>query len=284
MANPIERTLTRPGQPALSTTLHLPEGKARGAILLTHGYAEHRGRYDEVVAAFVERGFAVGTWDLRGHGKSEGHRGHVERFAEYLKDADDVLASFEANEVWREAGKPLLVGHSLGGLITFHLALSNPGRFGGVVLSSPFFGLAMPVPGPKVLAGKILSKLAPSFGLPSGLSGKDVTKDPEKARLYDEDPFLVKKATARWFTEASRAQVDALANAPALRIPIVVFAGGADKIASVAATKALFERIGSSKKELRVLDGEYHEIWNEIERADHIAAAADALVEMRGNG
>ncbi|RYE91783.1 MAG: alpha/beta hydrolase, partial [Myxococcales bacterium] len=59
---------SRPGEPTLRLTLHLPPETPAGAVLLTHGYAEHSGRYDEVVAALTGRGLAVATHDLRGHG------------------------------------------------------------------------------------------------------------------------------------------------------------------------------------------------------------------------
>lgn len=273
-------TLRRSGAPSLSYDLHAPDAKPIGAVLLTHGYAEHRGRYGQVISALTARGLMVASYDLRGHGHSEGERGHILSFRDYVDDAYALGAELAKDDRWKSAGLPVLLGHSLGGLISFHVALSDPSGARGVVLSSPFFGLALEVPAPKRLAGRLMSRVLPAFGLPSGLRGADVTHDPVLARAYDEDPMLVKKATARWFTEAMAAQQRALEDAPSMRLPLTIFHGGADKIASVEATRRVFDRCGAATKRLEVLDGQYHEIFNELERDRWIGMAADAIVEM----
>src|SRR5262249_44312731 len=98
------------------------------------------------------------------------------------------------------------------------------------VLSGPFFGLALEVPKVKVLAGRFASRVYPKLGLPSGLHGKDMTHDPERAKAYDEDPLVFPNATARWFTETVKAQERALANAPKLSLPLYMAFGSADPV------------------------------------------------------
>ncbi len=74
-----QRLLERAGgAPRLSFAVHPPAGAARGAVLLTHGYGEHSGRYVEVISGWTQSGLVVASYDLRGHGHSEGHRGHVD--------------------------------------------------------------------------------------------------------------------------------------------------------------------------------------------------------------
>jgi alpha-beta hydrolase superfamily lysophospholipase len=272
--------LRRDGRPTLRYELHRPTGLVKGAVLLTHGYAEHSGRYGEVVAALVARGLLTATWDLRGHGHSEGIRGYVERFSEYPGDANDLLVELARDEAWKAAGPVVLIGHSLGGLITFHVGLDDPGRFRGAILSSPFFGLALAVPAPKRLAAKLMSRVVPAFALPSGLKGADLTHDAALATAYDNDPLLVKKVPSRWFTEVTAAHQVALERAPSWRIPLLIMAGGDDRVASVPAARALFERVGASDKEFRPLEGQFHEIFNEVERPRFIAMAADRAAAL----
>jgi alpha-beta hydrolase superfamily lysophospholipase len=281
IVNPPSQTLHRstPSDAALRYELHRPEGTPRGAVFLTHGYAEHSGRYGEVIDALLSRGLLVARWDLRGHGHSEGPRGHVLSFDDYLRDADELRVELAKDLAWRAAGPPVMIGHSLGGLITFHAAARDPGSVRGVILSSPFFGIAVAVPAVKRFAGKIMSKVLPGFGLPTGLKGSDVTRNRE---LSDNDPLHFPNATARWFTEATRAHELALEQARDFHLPILIMAGGDDKIASLDATKKVFERIGSTNKELQVLNGMYHEIFNEPERARWIADAADRAVKFIG--
>ena len=60
----------------------------KGVVLVTHGYAEHCGRYHELAGVLVNAGWAVQTYDVRGHGKSPGRRGFIDRFDTYLSDFD----------------------------------------------------------------------------------------------------------------------------------------------------------------------------------------------------
>lgn len=253
---------TRPGDaPALSYQLALPE-EARAAVLLIHGYGEHKARYRKVVEAWAQRGIATAAFDLRGHGWSKGQRGHIDRFREYLDDATDVLRCLTE----KTKGKPLFVfGHSLGGLIATTFVLANQSRVKGLVLSSPFFGLALQVPAAKVAAGNVFSHLIPRLGLPTGLKGSDVTHDADLARLYDIDPLVNKVATARWFTEAKAAQASLDERAPELKVPVLLVAAGADKVASTPIARGVFNRFGSSDKTFDERTGLFHEVLNEAE-------------------
>jgi alpha-beta hydrolase superfamily lysophospholipase len=271
------RRLVREGQPTIHYFVVGPETEAKGAVLLVHGYAEHGARYHHVVEAMVARGYRVAALDLRGHGKSEGVRGHCDRFEDYLGDLDDLFEELNKSPAWKDTGKPVLLGHSFGGLLSFLYGLANPGRVRGTFLSSPFFGIKLAVPAIKRGAAQVLSRVVPTFALPSGLSGRDVTHDPEMVKLYDEDPLNGKGATARWYTETTKAHARALEMAPQFTGPLSIFAAGADRVVSVDATKAVFERVGSQKKSLRVLDGQFHEIFNEVDRETFIREAIDAI-------
>lgn len=247
--------------PTLAYQLAVPT-EPKAAVLLVHGYGEHGGRYRRVVQRWANRQLAVGVLDLRGHGWSAGVRGHCERFADYHDDLDDVLA------VLREHVRdvPLFgFGHSFGGLVLATHAISRQSLYRGLVLSSPYFGLALQVGGAKKMLGEVASRLWPTLAVPTGLSGKDVTRDETLARLYDNDPLNNKAATARWYTEAVHAQKDLLERAPQLRVPVLLVQGGADRVASVAAARAVFERFGSTDKRFDERAGLYHEVLNEPE-------------------
>ena len=246
--------------PALYFMSTLPEGAPKAMVGVLHGYADHGARYAGVMDAWAEKGIASVALDMRGHGRATGTRGYCARFDEFLDDAAE-LARLVAD---RARGAPcFLFGHSFGGLVASLSVLESPRSWRGLVLSSPYFGLALEVPKAKILAGRIASRIVPKLAMPSGLSGADVTHDAKIAKAYDEDPLVFKTATARWFTETTKAQTRALSRASALTMPLYVLFGGADRVAKVTEGRRFFDAAGSQDKEWDERSGLYHEVLNE---------------------
>ena len=65
-----------------------PEKNPKAIVSLVHGLGEHSGRYAHVGKAFTDSGFALAGFDLRGHGKSGGPRGHIPSFNAFMEDID----------------------------------------------------------------------------------------------------------------------------------------------------------------------------------------------------
>jgi len=87
----------------------IPDGPPRALVLIIHGIAEHSGRYEAVGAQFAEAGIGVIGIDQRGHGTTEGPKGHVETFDKFLDDVEDQITQM------RDFGVPVvLLGHSMG--------------------------------------------------------------------------------------------------------------------------------------------------------------------------
>jgi alpha-beta hydrolase superfamily lysophospholipase len=235
-------------------------GTPRGVVALLHGYADYGGRYAHVAEAWAGKGLSVVAIDMRGHGHAAGARGSCLRFSEYLDDVTELL------EVVSEKAPALpraLFGHSFGGLVASTAAIADPSPWRALVLSAPYFGVAMDVPAAKVLAGKVVSRLIPSLGLPSGLKGADMTHDASVAAAYDADPLSFKNANARWFTESTAAQADDVARAASLKLPLLLAMGTADKVAKVESAKAFFDAVGSADKTWSPIQGAFHEVLNE---------------------
>jgi alpha-beta hydrolase superfamily lysophospholipase len=152
--------------PALYFNTAYPRDPPRAAVALLHGYADYSGRFAHVMDAWAERGIATVGIDMRGHGRAEGQRGYCSRFAEYLDDVNELVQLVEE----QVPGVPrFLFGHSFGGLVAATAAIADPSPWRGLILSAPYFDVALPVPAAKVLAGKLASRVIPRFGLPSGL-------------------------------------------------------------------------------------------------------------------
>jgi len=246
--------------------------RARARVLVVHGFAEHSGRYEHVLAGFSERGFDAWALDLRGYGRSDGGRGCLKSFDDYLDDVEALVTSARQDL----AAIPFfLLGHSMGGLVATRFCEERPSGVRGLLLSSPFFRVKMPVPAVKRAAAMVLSSVLPNLALPTELDANLISRDPEIVRAYVHDPLVLTKATTRWFTEAMRAQSKALAGAAELRMPLLLIHGAADGLVDPEASRAFFEQVGASDKTLRLWPELRHEILNEPEKLEVLAVFSD---------
>ena len=204
----------------------------------------------------------VSLFDLRGHGPSDGPRGHVNRFADYLDDLARVVESVE-----RLGGKTplLLFGHSLGSLIAlcFVRALPTPSR--------PWPSAVRPRP---QLSCPGRPRAAGARGVPDR-TGRAIRKRPLAAmgeprrgsggRVCRRSAGL-STTTPRWYTEVTAAQRDLLAHAGEITTAALFLVAGSDRIADHRQSLELFERLGTPapRKRLQVYPELYHEIFNEI--------------------
>lgn len=251
----------------------------RITVVLLHGYAEYCGRYQHVAEAWNRMGIQVIGCDLRGHGHSEGLRGYVERFDDFHRDVDALMDQAKT----RAAGGPLaLFGHSNGALLAAHWLVAGNGHdLSGVVLTSPFLGLSVKASPIKLAAGRLMSKVLPKVGLPSGLKGKDVCKDETFQRRYDSDPLVFPNANARWFAEAMSAMEAVQARAGQIKVPMLLLYGGDDRVADADQSDRFAAALRMEDKVTERLAGVDHEIVNEVPdvREKLIARMGDWLIE-----
>jgi alpha-beta hydrolase superfamily lysophospholipase len=255
----------------------LPAAAPRGTVVVTHGYAEHCGRYREVAAAIVDAGWAALTYDVRGHGRSPGGRGYIDRFAVYLADLAVMLA---AGRELAPPGAPVaLLGHSHGSLITLRaLCDERAPDVSAAIVASPFLGLRLAVPGYKKLLARIASRVAPTLALPNQLRVEDLTSDRAKQAERLADPLCLEIATARWFTEAAAAQEYVAAHAARIRVPTTWLVGGDDPIADPARSREIAARV--PRAEYHHLAGLRHEVFNETTRGQVLAELRRALAAV----
>jgi len=271
---PIEPTTTFP-VPRPDANLYAewfaPTRTPRGLVVVTHGYAEHCGRYREVAHALVRAGHAVLTYDVRGHGRSDGPRGHVDHFSTYLDDLDAVVAwgRGECAKVGLTEPKLVLLGHSHGSLITLRNLTDSSRSTNPVaaVVASPYLALRMRVSPIKTGAARIVSKIYPTFSQPNGLRIEDLTSDEGKLAERRADTLCIEGATAGWYVQSTDAQEYVYANASAIRVPTQWLVGGADPIADPARSRAVADRVRGATVEYHDLVGLKHEVFNERTRA-----------------
>lgn len=269
VANVAEAYLEVAGGLRLYHCEFVPErlGKAQGGavVAVMHGYGEHCRRYDELASYLVHKGHAVCLLDARGHGRSQGQRGHVRRFDDYVDD----FAAFIRRVRAQHRERPLYVlGHSNGGLIALRAILRGLEGVRGLVLTGPLLGLrAERRAAPDALA-QLLSRLLPWLPLPNGIRAEDLTHDPALRAAHRQDRWVHRFATPRWYWTMTLAAREVLAAAPSIELPLLCVQGELDPLVDPALAVGFHARVGSADKQLIVRSGELHEVLNETGRKE----------------
>lgn len=249
------------------------------AIALVHGFGEHSGRYEHLGAWFAERNTAVHGFDLRGHGRSAGRRGHVDGFADYLNDLEVFLGKV------REASGSLpvtLVGHSLGGLIVTAYAVERSPGVQSVVTSGAALELSPDLSRLKISLARLIYKFAPRLGMNTGLDPHAICSDPEVVKRYIDDP-LVHGISTTSHAVAMMDQIERLRGAGAqVEVPMFLAHGAADRLCLPSGSISFHQSLpgaldGSTAPhaELRIYPGNFHEIFNDVDQKTVFADVLD---------
>ncbi|MFG6097779.1 alpha/beta hydrolase [Leptothoe sp. ISB3NOV94-8A] len=239
-----------------------PSGTAKAILALVHGFGEHCDRYSTVTTALTQAGYAIFGFDNQGHGRSEGQRGHINRWQDYR----DNVRAFLTQVRQHEPNLPLFVlGHSLGGLIVLDFALNAPQGLTGIIISGPPIrpvGIAKPY---LVVIARALSGIWPRFSMDVGAGAETLSRDPAIVNQTEDDPLTHSMATVRWGTECLVAIATVRRNIAQLQVPILLVHGSADKVNDVKGSEEIFARI-TSDKTLKIYPGSYHEPHNDLDR------------------
>ncbi|HMU37468.1 MAG TPA: alpha/beta hydrolase [Pseudomonadota bacterium] len=238
----------------------------RGVVVVVHGFAEHRRRYEHLANFLSEHGFHVLTGDLRGHGESGGERGYIERFSNYVDDVSAFVRTAEETFSMPNRAQPILFGHSMGGLVCSQFVLATKGAVRALAMTSPFFGIKLAVPSWKRALGLGASLVYPKLKLPNGIDGSVLSHDTNLCKAYEQDPFVFHTATARWFSEVLAIHADSLNRASQIKLPTLMLLAGDDRLTDAQAADRVFDRLGSRDKTMKTYPGMFHEILNELER------------------
>ncbi|MHA1894307.1 MAG: lysophospholipase [Candidatus Helarchaeota archaeon] len=238
----------------------LPDTEPKAVIQVVHGYAEYVGRYMNVVNELVPRGYAIYGDDHRGHGKSEGERGYVDSFNQYVEDEKiffDIIKEKHPN-------LPIfMLGHSMGSFIAMHFVKKYENELKGLILSGT--GTR---PGGSTNAfiramAKLMSKIAPHKRFATGLGTNFVSRDPEVVKAYETDPLVYYDITARLGAELMTYFSNIKKFVGNLKLPILIQCGSAD--VAVQGRDELINLLTMDDKTIKIYDGLYHEVYNELE-------------------
>ncbi|MCR4427982.1 MAG: lysophospholipase [Caldiserica bacterium] len=231
----------------------------RGNLVVVHGFGEHSGRYLNLVSHFVPKGFWIWAYDLRGHGRSPGKRGHINTWEEIREDLRCFL-----NFVRKEGGDfpTFLFGHSLGGLIVLEYALHYREGIKGVIASSPALSKVNFSPILQSLS-KVLAFILPGLPFPIALNPDHLSRDKAVVEAYRKDPFVHHLATPRFGEEMERARSWTIGHAEEWGLPLLLIIGTCDMLVPPEGSRLFFNLAKFPQKWMMECEGGFHEPHND---------------------
>jgi alpha-beta hydrolase superfamily lysophospholipase len=246
----------------------LPEGDSKAVVIISHGLAEHSGRYLNVVNQLVPSGFSVYALDHYGHGKSDGPRVFVPLFEEFtntLKMFYDLVRAQNSDK------KTFLLGHSVGSLICANYLLDHQEGLTGAVLSGPATKVPSNITSITVFLSKTLSAILPMFGV-TALDANSVSRDKAVVDAYVNDPLVYTgKITSRMGAELLRGMQQLREHMAAIKLPIYIIHGSEDRMADPESAQELYDGISSEDKTIKYYEGFYHEVFNDFGKEQVLA-------------
>jgi alpha-beta hydrolase superfamily lysophospholipase len=255
-----------------------PSRTAHDAVLIVHGLGEHSGRYEALATWFLAHGYAVRSYDQRGHGRTPGQRGALRRGDDLLKDLAVVYEHYAA-----EFGKrPLLLGHSMGGAVVLRAVLDGRVEPPGLVLSSPALR-TFEAPWLLRLAA-VLARVLPNLPLRNSLPLDGLSHDTRVLEDYRNDPLSTRWITPRLADFIFRAGASSVADAWRLRVPTLLLAAGSDRLVDPSGSRDFASGAWATRQlTSRFFDTLFHELFNEAEtgRRQVLAQLAEWLRRMQ---
>ncbi|WP_170110336.1 alpha/beta hydrolase [Flavilitoribacter nigricans] len=241
-----------------------PVEQPKAVLNIAHGMGEHIQRYEHVAAFYNRHNIAVIGNDHRGHGLSEGKKGHIPEYSALLDEMDQLLEQSRQ----RFPGVPqFLFGQSLGGNIVLNYALRRQPQLAGVIASSPWIQLEFRPNPVSVMAGKLLKNLYPTFSQPTDLKPEHLSTDPEVGRIYQADPLVHSRITAAMGTEMLDAADYLHQYSGKFPLPLLIMHGTEDHIISFDASRQFAERVDGPVTFIP-WKGLYHELHNETRQEE----------------
>ena len=245
-----------------------PLGPPRAVVALVHGLAEHAQRYSALAARLNAADIELVAVDLRGHGRSPGERTWVQRFDDYLYDAEALLG-----EAAHGDARVILMGHSMGGAIATLYALEGgrkpqPGapRLAGLVLSSPALAPGKDVPGWMIAASRLMSRIWPRYPA-MRIDPALLSRDAAVVAANRDDPLVHHgNIPARTGAELLAAMARIERGRETLTLPVLVYHGTRDKLTEPEGSRAFASHVGSQDVTLTLYEGSYHETMNDLDR------------------
>ncbi|MGK5083058.1 lysophospholipase [Bdellovibrionota bacterium FG-1] len=235
-------------------------------LVVFHGLGEHGGRYLHVPHYLQSEVDAVFMLDHRGHGRSEGLRGHVESFDVFSADAALTIKRIDEKLRKRFGHSEIhVLGHSMGGLIVLRMLFLNPGLpIASATVSAPLLGVKVELSIAKRVAAQLLARVWGSLQMSSEVNPKLLSHDSEVAAAYVADRLVHRKGTPKFYVEMHHAIADTLRRDSGIDVPLQMLVPLQDQIVDPQCSQQFFRSLKLREKQLKTYPGFFHEPFNEV--------------------
>lgn len=256
-----ERTFEGVGGLKIATRTWLPEGTVRGIMILVHGFNSHSGYMRWPAEQFAAQGLAAYALDHRGRGKSEGERFYVENFSDWLEDLDKLVDMARSEN----PGVPVyMLGHSAGGVIASSYVFEHQQEVAGLICESFAYDVGLPHLAQLALEGA--SHLIPHLPVYT-LKNEIFSRDPAVVEAMNNDPLIKNESQpAQTSSELLKAAERLGKNMPNINVPVFIIHGTEDKATRPAGSQYFYDNVGSADKTLKLYEGGYHDLLNDIDK------------------
>ena len=236
----------------------------KGVIIITHGMGEHSMRYKEMADFYTNEGYTVISFDIRGHGLSEGKRGHTPGYEFLMDDIERVYAQVRADY----PSLPIfLFGHSMGGNLVLNFLLRKPNNIRGAIVTGAYLKLGFEPPKWKIILAKLSSSIWPTLSQPTELELDALSRNKEVIRKYENDELVHDRITSAFFVNVHFAGQYAIDHANEIKSPLLVMHGMEDRLTSPTGSQDFASNSGDNVH-LKMWNGLYHELHNEPEKQE----------------
>ena len=269
----------------------LPDLTPRAVVMLSHGMAEHSGRYARLGAALCAAGIALYAHDQRGHGKTaaQGVLGHFAHEDGWSKVVDD-LASLSQSISQRHPDLPVfLLGHSMGSYVAQAYVMYHGASLQGAILSGSNYQPVSLYRSARQIARLERWRQGPtgrsalidwlSFGnfnkafKPNRTRFDWLSRDSQQVDLYVSDPLCGFRCTNQFWVDllGGLQQISKPSNLKQIdgSLPLLIIGGECDPVSQGKRLKDLAAALGEAghqSVQLKIYPQARHELLNESNR------------------
>lgn len=254
-------------------------------LMCVQGLGGHGEYYSELAKDLAASGTIVVAPDLRGHGRSEGVRGDIDRFDRYIMDIDTVYDWIRTK--WPDKAL-FMLGESMGASIAVQYIVSELYRshqksLTGFVLISPVFSSAIRPSFVEIIRFVHSLLFMPTYPT-IAVTGREELgcRDLDFNARLRADPLFVRLVSARFLVKLILWLRQSRRKAVQFHLPILVLLGGTDKIADRKDTSTFLRKVPVREQRIVTFPRAYHCLLRDPDTPNVVRVLNEWLISHKG--